>query len=285
MAGWEVMLESGSDAEHLGSSSVLIRPSERTDYDAALKVIGDAFNVVAKAPTVHTTVADDADGNFLVAERDGAIVGTAASVGFGPTGWLGGIAVVPEARGERLGQRLTETAIDALGPRESLLLLASVAGRPIYERLGFEVEERFRVFFAPPDRVAPGPNGFRRLTAADRDAVLELDRWVTGESRLLAVDAGLSGAVATPDLSAVALRPPWPALPIIARDPAAGEALLRAMVAPGVRMAVPESNTAAVETMRALGCTDGPEIVRMRRGAPVDWRPDGLWGVFSLFFC
>jgi predicted N-acetyltransferase YhbS len=263
---------------------VLIRPTAPTDYDAALKVIADAFGLVVKPPTVHTVVADDADGHLLVAERDGAVVGTGASVGFGPTGWIGGIAVVPEARGERLGRRLTEAAIDAIGPRETVLLLASAAGRPIYERLGFEAEERYLVFYAPPEAAVPAPNGLRRLTAADRDTVLELDAWVTGESRELAVDAGLSGAMATPDLSAVALNPPWPALPILARDPVAGEVLLRALVAPGVRMAVPESNAAALETMRALGCTAGHEVMRMRRGAPVTWRPDGLWGVFSLFF-
>jgi ribosomal protein S18 acetylase RimI-like enzyme len=263
---------------------VLIRPTTPTDYTAVLKVIGDAFNLVVKPPTVHTTVADDADGHFFVAERDATILGTGASVGFGPTGWIGGIAVTPEARGERLGQRLTEAAIDALGPRDTILLLSSAAGRPIYERLGFEVEERFPVFFAPADTATPGPNGLRRLTAADREAVLELDAWVTGESRVLAVDVGIEGAIATPDLSAVALNPPWPALPILARDPAAGETLLRALIAPGVRMAVPESNTAAVETLRALGCTDGPEVVRMRRGAPVEWRPENLWGVFSLFY-
>jgi ribosomal protein S18 acetylase RimI-like enzyme len=263
---------------------VLIRPAAPSDLDAALRVIGDAFGIVVQPPTVHTTVAADADGHFLVAERDGAIVGTGASVGFGRNGWLGGIAVRPEARGERLGQRLTEAAIDALGPRDSVLLLASEAGRPIYERLGFEVEERFVVLWSPPDTPAPVPNGLRRLTAADRDAVLELDEWVTGESRTLAVDVALEGALATEDLSAVALNPPWPALPILARDPAAGEALLRALIAPGLRLAVPESNTAAVATLRALGCTDGPNVVRMRRGAPVAWRPEGLWGVFSLFF-
>jgi predicted N-acetyltransferase YhbS len=269
-------------ANNLGSLRV-IRPALPAEYPAALKVIGDAFGIVVEPPTVHTTVAADPDGHFLVAERDGAIVGTGASVGFGPTGWIGGIAVAPEARGARLGQALTEATIEALGPRETLMLLASDAGRPIYERLGFEVEERFCVFWSPPD-ASPAPEGLRRLTAADRDAVLALDARVTGESRTLAVDAGLDGAVATPDLAAVALKPPWPALPILARDPAAGAALLRAVLPPRTRLAVPESNVAAVQSLRGLGCTPGHDVVRMRRGAPVLWRPDELWGVFSLFF-
>jgi len=261
----------------------VIRPVRIEEYPAALKVIGDAFSLVVRPPTVHTTVAEDPDGHFLAAERDGVIVGTGASVGFGPTGWIGGIAVAPEARGARLGQALTEAVIEALGPRETLLLLASDAGRPIYERIGFEVEERYVVFWSPSD-AAPAANGLRRLTAADREAVAALDARVSGESRSLVLDVALDGAIATPDLSAVAFRPPWPALPIIASDPDAGATLLRALVGPGLRLAVPESNSAALETLRALGCTPGRDVVRMRRGAPVSWRPDELWGVFSLFF-
>lgn len=262
---------------------MLIRPALQADYDAALRVIGDAFGLVVRRPTVHTMVADSPDGHLLVAERDGAIVGSGAGVGFGPTGWIGGIAVAPEARGERLGQALTEAVIDALGPRETLLLLASAAGRPIYERLGFEAEATYRVFWSRDD-AAPAPVELRPLTRDDRDAVLALDERVTGERRVLAVDAGLIGGVATPDFGAVALKPPWPARPILARNAAAGAALLAAVLEPGLRLAVPDTNTAAITAMVELGCREGDPVVRMRRGAPVAWRPDELWGVFSLFF-
>jgi GNAT superfamily N-acetyltransferase len=262
---------------------VLIRPALPSDYDSALRVIGDAFGIVAREPSVHTTVADAPSGHLLVAERDGVIVGTGGSVGFGPTGWIGGIAVAPEARGNGLGRALTEAAIEALGPRETLLLLASAAGRPIYDRLGFEGEFSYRSFWTPPD-AAPVPGDTRPLTLEDRDAVLALDARVTGEQRTLAVDVGLIGGLAMPDLSAVALRPPWPARPILARDPAAGAALLAAVLEPGMRLAVPDANAPALEALLALGCAEGPSVLRMRRGAPVAWRPDELWGVFSLFF-
>jgi GNAT superfamily N-acetyltransferase len=263
--------------------AVRIRVATTADYGAALGVIGDAFGFVVREPSVHTTVAGAPNGHLLVAERDGVIVGTGASVGFGPTGWIGGIAVAPEARGAGLGRALTEAAVEALGPRETLLLLASAAGRPIYERLGFEGESSYRSFWTPPD-AAPVPGDTRALTLEDRDAVLELDARVTGEQRTLAVDVGLVGGLAAPDLAAVALRPPWPARPILARDPAAGAALLAAVLEPGVRLAVPDSNAPALEALFAHGCAEGPAVLRMRRGAPVAWRPDELWGVFSLFF-
>jgi len=263
---------------------VQIRPATVADHGAALRVIGDAFGFVVRPPSVHTVVGESPDGHLLVAERDGEIVGTGACVGFGPTGWLGGIAVAPQARGSGLGRALTEAAIDALGPRETVLLLASDAGRPIYERLGFEPEERYRSFWSPPDAVPVPSSQTRPLTLADRDAVLALDAHVTGEQRTLAVDVGLIGGVALPNLEAVALRPPWPARPILARDSAAGALLLGAVLEPSMRLAVPEANEAAIAALVAHRCTEGPSVIRMRRGAPVAWRPDELWGVFSLFF-
>lgn len=262
---------------------VTIRLATPSDYDAALAVIGAAFGLAAVAPTVHTAVADAPGGQLLVAEEDGRVVGTAASVGFGATGWVGGVAVTEEARGRGLGQRLTEAAIDALGPRETLLLLASADGRPIYERLDFVGEQHYRKFWTPEDAM-PVPSDIRPLTAADRRAVAALDARVTGEQRALAIDVGLQGGVATLDLSAVALRPPWPALPILARDPAAGAVMLGAVMGPGIRVSVPESNEPAVAALLAHGAIEGEPVLRMRRGPAVRWRPEELWGVHSLFF-
>jgi predicted N-acetyltransferase YhbS len=263
---------------------MLIRPVRPEDVAPALGVIGAAFNLELRAPTVHTLVGGAPDGHFLVAERGGEIIGTAASVGFGPTGWIGGVAVAPQARGEGLGTALTEAAIAALGPRETLLLLASPAGRPIYERLGFEAEGDYRVWMTRADATGGDEGAFRALTAADRDAVLALDERATGERRELAIDAGLAGAIATPDLSAVLLNPPWPALPILAADPDAAAALLRARVAPGVRLSVPEQNTAAVAVIEALDVDEREPVTRMRRGPAPAWRPQEIWGTFSLFF-
>ena len=107
---------------------------------------------------------------------------------------------------------------------------------------------------------------------------------MTGEERTLALDVGLEGGVATLDLAAVALRPPWPALPILARDHFAGAVMLNAVLGPGIRVAVPEANEPAVDALLTLGASEGEPVLRMRRGPAVAWRPEELWGVFSLFF-
>src|SRR3954470_10852622 len=140
-----------------------------------------SFGVSHRAPSVHSWSAGQPDAHMLVAERDGAIVATGAGIGFGPTAWIGAIAVRPEARGQRLRQRMTEAVIEALGERETLLLLASASGRPIYERMGFEPEGAYRVFHGPDGARPALTDGVRPAVEADYAGIRMLDALATGE--------------------------------------------------------------------------------------------------------
>jgi hypothetical protein len=79
------------------------------------------------------------------------------------------------------------------------------------------------------------------------------------------------------------LRPPWSARPVIARTPEAGAALLAAAIEPGLRLAAPAVNAPALAALERFGRAQR-SVVRMRRGAPIAWRPEHVWGVFALFF-
>jgi Acetyltransferase (GNAT) domain len=241
-----------------------------------------AFGAPSRRPSVHTWAFEQPDGHLLVAERDGRVIATGASIGFGSTAWIGAIAVRPEARGERLGKRMTEAAIDAVGERATLLLLASPSGRPIYERMGFEPEGAFRAFKGPAHAKPAQRGDVRPVTEADHAGIRALDVLATGEDRTPAIDAGLEGAVVAD--GGVALRPPFAARPIVATDANAGRALLDAVLEPGIRLAVPQANLPAVQALLDHGCEERHGVERMRRGAPVRWNPELQWGVFSLFF-
>src|SRR3954471_10014743 len=118
--------------------TVLIRPATATDIPAFLEVMSVAFGVPNRRPSVHTWAFEQADGHLLVAERDGRVIATGASIGFGSTAWIGAIAVRPEARGDRLGEKLTKAAIEAVGERDTLLVLGSPAGRAHFGGRGLE---------------------------------------------------------------------------------------------------------------------------------------------------
>ena len=51
-----------------------------------------------------------------------------------------------------------------------------------------------------------------------------------------------------------------------------------------MRLAVPEENRAAVQLLLAARRDEVEPVTRMRRGPAVPWRPEQVWGAFSLFF-
>jgi GNAT superfamily N-acetyltransferase len=76
-------------------------------------------------------------GQGVIAERDGKLLGTALSWQFGPDyATIGLVIVAPELQGQRIGNRMMSALLDRLAPR-NVLLHATVAGRGLYERLGF----------------------------------------------------------------------------------------------------------------------------------------------------
>src|SRR6266511_32107 len=74
-------------------------------------------------------------GEVFVVEREGGLAGASGCAHFGATGWVGAVAVVPEARRAGLGRALTEAAVAWLRERcaGTIQLYATDMGRPIYK--------------------------------------------------------------------------------------------------------------------------------------------------------
>ena len=233
------------------------------------------------------------DTALFVAEVSGEIAGTGGATvfpGAPATGWVHGIVVRPEHQRTGLGARLTETAIEWLRARSAatVLLLATDAGRPVYERLGFTAGERYGSFTWPTtgadEDATTGP-----MQASHLGAVLALDREATGEDRSgFITSLATSGWVATRDgeIAGFHLACPWGGGPTIARDAASGLALLRlaASVAqrPSRGPGLPEANTAAVRYLADLGITAERYVTRMWLGAPPRWSSGMIFGVFNF---
>ena len=137
----------------------------------------------------------------FAAEVEGRVVGTAATIVYEQRfAWIGMVLVDPEFRGRGIGTRLLQETIehlDAIGIR-TMKLDATPAGRPIYEKLGFndeyEIERWLLKRPLPQAASAPVLNAFS-------DAVLQLDREIFGADR-----GGLLRSLASenPDFSMIA---------------------------------------------------------------------------------
>ncbi len=80
---------------------------------------------------------------------------------------------------------LTQVTIDtaeSAGCR-TLLLVATEAGRPLYEKIGFEVQTWYRILEAPGLGDEAVDRRIRRVEAADLPAMAELSTLATGEDR------------------------------------------------------------------------------------------------------
>jgi len=232
----------------------------------------------------------------IVAEQEGRIVATGVGSAHGRTGWVGVIFVAPEQRGGGLGRRVTRAVIDDLEARgcRTQILIASPMGRPIYEREGFTVldrQVRFAIDGLPPDDGPTDPR-IRAFAPSDFDAVVALDRWATGEDRLIVLRA-----LVTPASTLVAVdeqdrvrgylaRTPWRGGALIAADPDDALRLLeRRRRSSGVSgragAGVLASNRAGRDALCAAGWEEELGGVRMIRGEPLDWHPEGIFGQFN----
>ena len=178
----------------------VVRAFSSSDLDGALAA-NDAVGWTGRRVLFDYYAARD-DCALFVAELDGEIVGTAGATifpGTPPTGWAHGIVVPPGQQRSGLGTRLTEAAIAWLHARSAgaVLLLATDAGRPVYERIGFVAGERYGSFAWPPtsaggisaDAISAGAISaganvvIRPMRAGDLHAVYALDCAATGEDR------------------------------------------------------------------------------------------------------
>lgn len=281
----------GSAWATLHSMAARIRPMASADVEPASVAIladdwGDRrawFQYVLASPTASTFVAEAADG---------AIVGTAIAAIHGAVAWIGTIWVQRAARGHGLGAALTEVAMEAADAAgcATQVLVATDAGRPMYERLGFEVQTWYRTMEAR-GRTGELPATVRPFETGDLAAMIALDRTATGEDR-----SGALGTFATQGTTRVAVRDgvlagfvvraPWGGGATVARTVDDARTLLHArLVAAGpertVRCGIVLDNEVGADALDADGWTEAWRAPRLIRGRPLTWRPTMLWGQFN----
>lgn len=272
-----------------------IRPMTATDIPATSAAIvaddwGDRrswFEFAVASPNVRA----------FVAEADGEVVATGVATINGPVGWIGTVWVQRAWRGRGLGRALTQAPIDAADAAgcRTLLLVATEAGRPVYERLGFEVQTWYRTMEAPGlggMDAAGGSARVRPWRPIDLDATAALDRGATGEDR-----RHLLEAFASPESARVVVdsdgrpvgfvvRAPWGGGATIAPRLEDAMAILAARRAAYptdrmVRAGIVLENEAGAAALEASGWREAWRAPRLVRGDPMTWQPSAIWGQFN----
>jgi predicted N-acetyltransferase YhbS len=270
-----------------------IRPMAATDIDQVTAAFGregwgdrrTTLEFVTRHPETHP----------LVADIEGEIVGTGVATVNGTVGWIGTIWVDPDRRRRGIGMALTRATIEAAESAgcRTLVLVATEAGRRLYEPLGFEVDATYRIIEALGTAGRPVDPRIRPFRDADLGPMTSMANEATGEDR-----GHLLRAFASPEtarclihadgsIGGFTVRAPWSGGQTIAPGLEDAVAMLdarRAAHEPDerVRAGLVEANREGLERLLSSGWTDAWQAPRMIRGEPIDWQPRAIWGQFSF---
>jgi predicted N-acetyltransferase YhbS len=239
-------------------------------------------------------------GRFVVALRDGVVVGTGGASCYGKRlAWVCMILVDAEVRGRGIGSALVSAVLGRVTDMQTVGLDATPSGRPVYERLGFAAASGLaRVGGRAADAAgAGGPVTTRPVEAGDLETIVALDpeafgadrsralRWAHGRAPALAWCVADGGGIVGYCFGREGDRAVHVG-PLVAQDAVAARALVaRAAAAAGTRDIMLDVPTAAPGWMAALqdaGLREQRPFVRMyRAGArPPGWL-DLVFGAFG----
>jgi GNAT superfamily N-acetyltransferase len=273
-----------------------IRPMSAADIDAAVAMY-HAGGWGERHEYLEWALANPAIG-LLVGVREGAVVATGMATVNGSVGWVGSIFVDAAMRSRGYGRALTEAVcalLDAAGCRTQALI-ASPFGKPIYDTMGFRVDDHYRILEAGPLAEAPAPplgRVLRPMRPSDLERIHALDRRATGENRSGLIDSLAQtgwvveagdelrgflvsilpheGTIVAPEIDdAVCLL-----------DQLRHRALGRAEK---VHAAVPQVHEPGWRGLEQRGWKPAFQTPRMLRGPDVDWEPALIWSVRSFGF-
>ena len=117
---------------------------------------------------------------------DGQLVAVGHTMYCQGSAWLGNIIVAKNFRNSGLGKEITLYLISKILKKniDSIFLLATELGKPVYEAVGFKERHRFSFIKFGPSEISMTPDlNIEPYHIDDMEAILSLDRKATGEDR------------------------------------------------------------------------------------------------------
>ena len=210
----------------------------------------------------------------------GRLLGIGATYHHGDTAWLAHIIVHPSARNRGVGLAITKALVDSAKSVDTIYLVATSMGEPVYLKAGFTTECEY-IFYSRTGHSHPFPpsENIRSYDDRYRRDMLGLDRVICGENREAAMNEHLPHAMVYSEGNRIdgAYLPSWGDGLIIARTVKAGIALMQERLKKHDKAVLPAANIAGIQFLEANGFTEEKRAKRMRLGRERAWQPQNIY--------
>ncbi|MFI5171992.1 MAG: GNAT family N-acetyltransferase [Chitinophagales bacterium] len=211
------------------------------------------------------------------------IVAIGTAVVHKQTAWLAHIIVHPDRRKQGLGNAITKYLVDMLHAKkdiETIYLIATELGAPVYEKVGFETESEYICFkessvdfdqFTLQNIIPYGENYI--------DQIRELDKLTSGEDRFFRFHDFLKDGSVYFDKNKVEgfYLPGFGEGLIVADNPVAGIELMKLRLKTNDIAILPGENTKAIKFLFDHDFSEFRRVKRMRLGKKRNWLPENLF--------
>ena len=214
---------------------------------------------------------------------DKKIVGIGTGIIHNDVAWLAHIIVHPDNRKQGLGKLITETLVESLHSKdiETIYLIATDLGAPVYEKAGFETETEYLFYkdikadpgWLPSENIIPYTNELKTQIAS-------LDKQVSGENRMNHVEEHLDGSYVFQRGNIVEgfYLPTFGEGLITSVTPSAGIELMKYRFGTKDSVVFPQDNLAAAKFMEDNKDASFKKAKRMRLGKERRWGPAHIYG-------
>ncbi len=210
------------------------------------------------------------------------IVGIGATIIHNKTAWLAHIIVHSDYRNQGIGKVITQTLVDIAHSKgcETVYLLATELGEPVYKKIGFEIETEYIIFSCElTNKTFNCPENIIAINRDFKKQILDIDRLVSGENRILLIEQHLSkGFLYLQENEVQGVY--FPSLGnglIIATTYIAGQELMKLRLKSKDFAAFPIDNLFGTEFMKQNKFKENRTEKRMRLGNKRDWQPQNIY--------
>lgn len=217
---------------------------------------------------------------------DEKIVGIGATIIHDDTAWLAHIIVHADYRNQGIGKAITQSLVETSYSKgcETINLLATELGEPVYKKMGFEIETEYLIFRCEgANSTFEGSENIVEFNSDFKKQVLDLDRQVSAENRILLLEEHLSnGFLYLQDNEVTGFY--LPSLGhglIIATTNLAGQELTKLRLQSKGFASFPSKNLSARAFMRENNFNEFRIEKRMRLGRKKNWQPQNIYAIIG----